>query len=206
MIQPTNQLTASHRGPELLKYIPGQKAGDLKTWLQAYRYWNQGGLTNASSMLQLLEKYYKGNIKGDKKALSEIDNLPDLEITPDIGLLHPLLYNDDGTKNYFTSPREYISWRESNKCLQLAIKEKFKLAPTDTAPRVAILLYRKHVITNQKYIGDLITIMEAQGILPASIKIGYYLFIIFFVFIIISYPHIILMLSLHINVFISQNI
>ena len=28
-------------GPDLLKFVPGEKASDLKTWLEAYRYWNQ---------------------------------------------------------------------------------------------------------------------------------------------------------------------
>lgn len=28
-------------GPKLLKWVPGQKAADLRTWLTAYAYWNQ---------------------------------------------------------------------------------------------------------------------------------------------------------------------
>ena len=41
-----------------------------------------------------------------------MDNLPDLEVTPAIGLLRPLLYYQDGTtKDYFTSPKEFITWR-----------------------------------------------------------------------------------------------
>lgn len=159
-----------------MKFIPGQKANDLKMWLQAYRYWNQGGLKNASSMLQLLQRYYKKSHGGLKAVIgsdSDIDDLPDLEVTPDIGLLHPLLHHLDGDGNsnekYFTSPKEYVSWRESVACTDLATKNNFVLAPID-APRVAILLYRKHVITDQRYIGDLITIMEAQGIFPVRIE------------------------------------
>jgi magnesium chelatase subunit H len=30
-------------GPDLLKYVPGEKVRDLRTWIEAYRYWNQGG-------------------------------------------------------------------------------------------------------------------------------------------------------------------
>ena len=156
------------RGPELLKFIPGQKAGDLKMWLQAYRYWNQGGLTNASSMLQLLERYYKKS-EGGIKAVTDMGDLPDLQVTPDIGLLHPLLHDSEGAKTYFTNPKEYVTWRESSACTELASKKKFTLAPKD-APRVAILLYRKHVITDQRYIGDFITLLEAQGIFPVSFE------------------------------------
>ena len=156
-----------YRGPELLKFIPGKKANDLKVWLQAYRYWNQGGSKNAASMLQLLQSYYTSSI--DDAGLPDLDYLPELEVTPDIGLLHPLLTQDDGEKRYFTSPKDYITWRESKECTSAAIRKNFSLAPND-APRVAILLYRKHVITNQRYIGDLITIMEAQAVFPVSIR------------------------------------
>ncbi len=33
-------------GPQLLKFIPGEKARDLRSWLTVYSYWNQGGLQN----------------------------------------------------------------------------------------------------------------------------------------------------------------
>lgn len=154
-------------GPELLKFVPGQKANDLKMWLQAYRYWNQGGLKNAASMLQLLQTYYLDSIDGDGISMADIDALPELEVTPDIGLLHPLLVQGNGNKRYLTSPKEYVTWRESKLCIDCATEKNFALAPND-GPRVAILLYRKHVITDQRYIFDLITILEAQGIFPVS--------------------------------------
>jgi len=47
----------------------------------------------------------------------------------------------------------------------------FRLAPS-TAPRVAVLLYRKHVISELRYINDLIEIMESQGIIPIPIFIN----------------------------------
>lgn len=31
-------------GPQLLKWVPGKKAADLKHWLTTYGYWNQVGL------------------------------------------------------------------------------------------------------------------------------------------------------------------
>ena len=33
-------------GPKILKFIPGNKAQDLKKWMTVYGYWNQGGLNN----------------------------------------------------------------------------------------------------------------------------------------------------------------
>jgi magnesium chelatase subunit H len=153
-------------GPELLKFVPGEKAGDLRTWLELYRYWNQGGISNVSAMLQLIQNFVSTSRDGQEKNL-EFQKLPELQITPDIGLLHPLKPN-----HYFKSPREYVQWRESNDCYEIAKTQyRFELATRD-APRVAILLYRKHVITEQRYISDLITQMEKEGILPIPIFIN----------------------------------
>ena len=150
-------------GPDLLKFVPGEKAGDLRTWLEAYRYWNQGGKNNVSAMMQIVAQrclLEEGHV--------EQLTLPDLEVTPDVGLLHPLKAGPD---RFFTSPAKYLTWRLSASTKEMAKHARFKLAPSN-APRVAILLYRKHVITDQRYINDLITIMEEQGILPVPIFIN----------------------------------
>lgn len=143
-------------GPDLLKFVPGEKASDLKIWLEAYRYWNQGGSTNVQYMIDLLQKSYKNQ---------DISQLPKVVVTPDVGLLHPL------QDRYFASPKEFLEWRESDDCLERAVLEGFTLAPKD-APRVAVLLFRKHVITDQPYIMELITIMEQNGVCPVPIFIN----------------------------------
>lgn len=127
-------------GPSLLKFIPGEKAGDLRTWLEAYRYWNQGGARNVGAMLQLVAHRCKA------EDASKPLELPELEVTPDVGLLHPW---NSGDQRYFLSPSSYLSWRLSPSTLDQAKRENFKLAPS-TAPKVAILLFRKHVITEQR--------------------------------------------------------
>jgi magnesium chelatase subunit H len=168
-------------GPDLLKFVPGEKAGDLRTWLEAYRYWNQGGKQNVKAMLQLIAG------RCSKSSTQSPQPLPELMVTPDIGIVHPLRYNSftgrdvvadtasrpmSGANRFFnSSPASYLNWRLSLATKKLAVREKFQLAPDD-APRVAVLLYRKHVITEQKYIPDLITMMEAQGILPIPIFIN----------------------------------
>uniref|UniRef100_A0A6V0A4L5 magnesium chelatase n=1 Tax=Pseudo-nitzschia australis TaxID=44445 RepID=A0A6V0A4L5_9STRA len=143
-------------GPDLLKFVPGEKASDLKIWLEAYRYWNQGGSTNVKYMIDLLQKSYTNE---------DISHLPKVVVTPDIGLLHPL------KDRYFTTPKEFVEWRYSDDCFESALLKGFALAPKD-APRVAILLYRKHVITDQPYILDLIALMEQNGVCPVPIFIN----------------------------------
>jgi magnesium chelatase subunit H len=123
-------------GPELLKFIPGEKAGDLRTWLEAYRYWNQGGKNNVRAMMQIVAQ----RCLQDKSHTEQTLVLPELEVTPDIGLLHPL---KAGPERFFPSPAAYLSWRLSPSTMDQAKEQNLKLAPSD-APRVAILLYRKH--------------------------------------------------------------
>jgi magnesium chelatase subunit H len=151
-------------GPSLLKFVPGEKASDLRTWLEAYRYWNQGGKKNVEAMLGVI-----ADLCSAEPHLST--ELPELVVTPDIGITHPLRQHLTGSKKYFESPAAYISWRLSKAAKEDARKQKFQLAPDD-APRAAVLLYRKHVITELRYIDDLITIMEAQGIIPIPIFIN----------------------------------
>ena len=151
-------------GPDLLKFVPGEKAGDLRMWLESYRYWNQGGKNNVKAMLSIIASRCRS-----EKVITE---LPELEVTPDIGLIHPVRYKTvTGNDRYFESPATYLFWRLSSSTKETAAKLGFTLAPDD-APRVAVLLYRKHVITEQRYILDLITMMEADGIIPVPIFIN----------------------------------
>ena len=136
-------------GPKLLKYLPGKTAKDLRTWLTVYSYWNQGGEENVFSMISFI--------------LSECFELPEsppvageLIETPATGCLHP-----DAQGRFFRSSSEYMDWYE----------KQGRLRGTG-APKAAVLLYRKHVITEQPYINDLILCMEAEGVIPVPIFIN----------------------------------
>ncbi|MGB7442876.1 MAG: magnesium chelatase subunit H [Coleofasciculaceae cyanobacterium] len=136
-------------GPKLLKYIPAQKVQDLRNWLIIYGYWNAGGSENVSSMFWMLAEKYLGLKVGEIP--------PPLE-TPNMGLLHPD-YVGSGD-NYFESPRQYLEWYRQTK------PETWHL------PVVGILLYRKHVITKQPYIAQLIHHFEKAGLVPLPIFIN----------------------------------
>uniref|UniRef100_B8HJN4 magnesium chelatase n=1 Tax=Cyanothece sp. (strain PCC 7425 / ATCC 29141) TaxID=395961 RepID=B8HJN4_CYAP4 len=132
-------------GPKLLKYIPARKVQDLRYWLILYGYWNAGGTENVAALFWTLAQQYLG--------LSVGEIPPPLE-TPNLGLLHP----DYG--GYFTSPREYLQWYQ---------QQHRELADQ---PVVGLLLYRKHVITKQPYIPQLIRAFEQAGLLPLPIFIN----------------------------------
>ncbi|KAL3147924.1 Magnesium chelatase, variant 2 [Trebouxia sp. C0010 RCD-2024] len=134
-------------GPKLLKFLPGQKAKDLRNWLTVYSYWNQGGQSNVVSMFaHLVDQYFKPTGVAPAKLLE----------TPATGCLHP------DFQGFFASPAQYIKW----------YNQHGPLGSDPTHPTVAVLLYRKHVITEQLYIGQLISCMEAQGVRPIPIFIN----------------------------------
>ena len=72
------------------------------------------------------------------------------------GCLHP------EHQGFFASPAQYMKWYSKHG----------PLGSDPTHPTVAVLLYRKHVITEQLYIGQLISSMEAQGVRPIPIFIN----------------------------------
>ncbi|MGJ3247691.1 MAG: magnesium chelatase subunit H [Elainellaceae cyanobacterium] len=166
-------------GPKLLKFIPVGKVQDLRNWLIIYGYWNAGGAENVASMLWFLAENYLGLSVGD---------IPQVVETPNIGLLHP---DYDG---YFESPREYLHWyidhrtggsdrggldrggfspNVSDHSPSTPSKSPSTPSkPAPTPPTIGILLYRKHVITKQPYIPQLIHYFEQAGLIPVPIFIN----------------------------------
>jgi len=105
-------------GPKLLKFIPAKKVQDLRNWLIIYGYWNAGGTENVAAMCWVIAQKYLG---------LKVQEIPEVIETPNKGLLHP------DYQGYFLTPQEYLTWYKKNKSLD--------------KPVVALLLYRKHVIS-----------------------------------------------------------
>jgi magnesium chelatase subunit H len=135
-------------GPKLLKFIPGQKVQDLRNWLIIYGYWNAGGGDNVSAMFWTIADLYLG---------LKVSDIPPAIETPNLGLLHPDYIG------YFTSPRAYLDWY---------LQEKLGGSISSDLPVVGILIYRKHVITKQPYIPQLIRYFEEAGLIPVPIFIN----------------------------------
>jgi magnesium chelatase subunit H len=142
-------------GPKLLKFVPVQKVQDLRNWLIIYGYWNAGGSENVAALFWTLAEKYLGLKVGD---------IPQPTETPNMGLLHP------DYQGYFTSPREYLEWYCKRQG-ELPDGEK-PLSQLSHLPVVGILLYRKHVITKQPYINQLIRRFEKAGLIPLPIFIN----------------------------------
>ena len=65
-------------------------------------------MNNVKAMLQIItQRWLLENQKGEKEKLAAVESLPvpQLEVTPDIGLLHPLLTTKDGTTRFASNPK-----------------------------------------------------------------------------------------------------
>ncbi|BCL36453.1 magnesium chelatase subunit H [Nostoc sp. MS1] len=167
-------------GPKLLKFVPVQKVQDLRNWLIIYGYWNAGGSENVAALFWTLAEKYLDLKVGD---------IPPPIDTPNMGLLHP------DYQGFFTSPREYLAWYQGGGRRQKAegrsqelitspsspsspppphslLPTPYSPLPTPHSPVVGILLYRKHVITKQPYIPQLIRRFEEAGLIPLPIFIN----------------------------------
>ena len=147
-------------GPKLLKYIPAKKVQDLRNWLIIYGYWNAGGAENVAGMCWTLAEKYLGLTVGE---------IPKPIETPNMGLLHPEY------QGYFTSPQDYLEWYQQKSEVRgqrsEVINSVGNLEKIDK-PTIGILLYRKHVITKQPYIPQLIKHFESQGLIPLPVFIN----------------------------------
>ena len=163
-------------GPKLLKYLPGKKVKDLRNWLTVYAYWNEGGEENVTSMIgYILQECFDtsslvlapalagsvGATTSDGETMAASAGLvKELVETPATGCLHP------SYEGYFESPRAYVEWYEREGPLAS------RWSGANACPRAAVLLYRKHVITEQPYIMDLISCLEKEGVIPVPIFIN----------------------------------
>ena len=149
-------------GPTLLRLVPGDKARDLRNWLTFYSFWNQGGADNVESAFLFLGAHYLtgDSTRGGRSGAPPLAPPPPraLAVTPDSGCYHP--DRVAAGLPHLSSPTEYLAWYRAQK------------RPPPDAPVVAVLLYRKHVVTKQPYLEGLVRGLESQGLLPIPIFIN----------------------------------
>jgi magnesium chelatase subunit H len=136
-------------GPKLLRFLPSRRAQDLRHWLILYRYWNAGGLDNVTALFLYLARHGLG---------LKPQAIPPLRESPDLGLCHP------DHEGYFPNPRDYLSWFHRTRPQSTPAQGNW--------PVVGLLLYRKHVITAQPYIPQLIRAFEAAQLIPLPVFIN----------------------------------
>ena len=186
-------------GPKLLKYIPAKKVQDLRNWLIIYGYWNAGGSENVAAMFWVLAQKYLGLKIGEIPTPLETPNMGLLHPEYDGYFTSPQGYLDwytatlvmmrykeprfgergtgngeqgfsgvDSTGNGVGASLDVRPQRNA----PYETEKRYKQRKQDLNPTVAILLYRKHVITKQPYIPQLIRYFEEAGLIPLPIFIN----------------------------------
>jgi magnesium chelatase subunit H len=154
----TGYLSFLKIGPKLLSFVPGDRARDLRAWLTIYGYWNQGGLSNVVSMFTYLAESYLSP--------AGLPPPPPPVETPATGCLHP-----DAPGRYFSGPAEYMRW------YRVEGRHAEALRSPHPPPVVGVLLYRKHVVTEQPYLAQLIRQLEDEGLVP--VRVGWFVLVCF---------------------------
>ena len=138
--------------PSLLRFVPGTGARHLRNWVTIYSSWNAGGADNVLRAFLHLSTEYLGAAASAQAGAA----LAAVEV-PSTGCFHPTLAVSG---RYITSPREYLAWYART------------YAPSADAPVVAVLLYRKHVVSQLPYLAQLVTALEEDGVVPLPIFIS----------------------------------
>ncbi len=118
--------------PQVLKFLPMEKAQDARNFMLSFQYWLGGSSENLENfLLMLTEKYV---LKG-----VETRNFASLEyqapvVYPDMGIWHPL------APTMFEDVKEYLNWYTARKDISPDLKDPL-------APCVGLVLQRTHLVT-----------------------------------------------------------
>ncbi|MBD2358262.1 magnesium chelatase subunit H [Tolypothrix sp. FACHB-123] len=118
--------------PQVLKFLPMDKAQDARNFMLSFQYWLGGSPENLENFLLMLTDKYV--LKGVDKA-----NLPSTTyqapvVYPDMGIWHPL------APSMFEDVREYLNWYTARKDIPKDLKDPL-------APCVGLVLQRTHLVT-----------------------------------------------------------
>mmetsp|Transcript_14597 Transcript_14597/g.29958 ORF Transcript_14597/g.29958 Transcript_14597/m.29958 type:complete len:1409 (+) Transcript_14597:54-4280(+) len=135
--------------PKVLKYLPGDKAKDAKSFMMSFQYWLGGSPENLEAFLLMLADNYVDGVTG--KELVSAEDIIEPILLPDKGIWHPL------APRVFEDITEYQQWYDTEHAPLAGIDVK-------TAPMVGIILQKSHINTKDEchYI-SMIAELEARG-------------------------------------------
>ena len=123
--------------PNVLKYLPVEKAQDARSFMLSFQYWLGGSAENLENFLLMLSDRYVF-----KKETPDGDLSLDLEYAdpvtfPDVGIWHPM------ATQMFEDLKEYLNWYNSRKDLPEELRDPL-------APCVGLVLQRTHLVTGDE--------------------------------------------------------
>lgn len=117
--------------PQVLKFLPMDKAQDARNFMLSFQYWLGGSPENLENfLLMLADKYVLKDLETDKGALQYEQPV----VYPDMGIWHPL------ATTMYEDVKEYLNWYSSRKDISQDLKDPL-------APCVGLVLQRTHLVT-----------------------------------------------------------
>ena len=116
--------------PQVLKYLPVEKAQDARNFMLSFQYWLGGSSENLENFLVMLaHKYSYPDLFGDKQV-----DYKDPVVYPDMGVWHPL------SMQMFEDVPSYLQWYNSRSDISDDLKDPL-------APCIGLILQRTHLVT-----------------------------------------------------------
>jgi len=138
--------------PQVLKYLPMDKAQDARNFMLSFQYWLGGSQENLENfLLMLADKYvFKGEVAANGSA-APIFQYQDPVTYPDLGIWHPL------APTMYEDVKEYLNWFSSRR--DLPEEMRGPLVPT-----VGLVLQRTHLVTgDDAHYVAMVSEFEAMG-------------------------------------------
>ncbi|MFN6571904.1 magnesium chelatase subunit H [Dendronalium sp. ChiSLP03b] len=117
--------------PQVLKFLPMDKAQDARNFMLSFQYWLGGSPDNLENFLLMLADKYV--FKGAEKNVASVEYQAPV-VYPDLGIWHPL------APSMFEDVREYLNWYTARKDISKELKDPL-------APCVGLVLQRTHLVT-----------------------------------------------------------
>ncbi|MBH8551008.1 magnesium chelatase subunit H [Nostocaceae cyanobacterium CENA357] len=118
--------------PQVLKFLPMDKAQDARNFMLSFQYWLGGSPENLENfLLMLADKYVFKDVEKQNFA-SAAYQAP--VVYPDLGIWHPL------APNMFEDVKEYLNWYTARKDIPKDLKDPL-------APCIGLVLQRTHLVT-----------------------------------------------------------
>ncbi|MBM0741212.1 magnesium chelatase subunit H [Phormidium sp. CLA17] len=138
--------------PQVLKYLPMDKAQDARNFMLSFQYWLGGSQENLENfLLMLADKYvFKGEV-GINGSAAPIFQYQDPVTYPDLGIWHPL------APTMYEDVKEYLNWFSSRRDLPEEMRDPL-------VPTVGLVLQRTHLVTgDDAHYVSMVSELEAMG-------------------------------------------
>ncbi len=121
--------------PNVLKYLPMEKAQDARNFMLSFQYWLGGSPENLQNfLLMLADRYVFTDEASNTSKSSPPLQYADPVTYPDMGIWHPM------APKMFEDVTEYWAWYQGRRDIEADLKDPL-------APCVGLVLQRTHLVT-----------------------------------------------------------